>query len=140
MRPAEMADLLNFISATDGRNLTPQMPHAWMEHIGDLDYADAKDAVRHHFRSSTEWLMPAHIANRVEAVRRRRIAAASPIEVNAADSGDVAHELETRKRLIDAIAAGRMTKHQFMAYKAGNEPLETLSGAHQLTTTRTHSQ
>lgn len=83
---------------------------------------------------------PAHIANRVEAVRRRRIAAAAPIEVNAADSGDVAHELETRKRLIDAIAAGKMTKHQYMAYKAGIEPLETFSGAHQLTTTRTPDQ
>ena len=118
MTPPQMADLLNLISSTDGRNLTKQMPSAWMEIIGDLDFQDAKAAVVKHFQQSTDWLMPAHVRAGVKSIRDKRLQAISGIEPNAADDRDGGRGyLEAHRSLVAAVASGQMTPEDFASYR-----------------------
>lgn len=119
MTPPQMADLLNLISSTDGRNLTQQMPSAWMDIIGDLDFTDAKAAVVKHFQQSTEWLMPAHVRKGVKSMREKRL-----LLVGGAQLNDVDERLENpreyneaRRELLDAIASGRLSADEVNRYR-----------------------
>lgn len=117
MNKAQMADLLNLIASTDGRNLTQQMPNAWMELLGDLSFPDCKQAVLGHYRESTEWLMPAHIRRRVSAVRQRRInAVGENINASRADSADPKEEIRVQRALTKALGDGTLTVADYGAY------------------------
>lgn len=61
MLKSETAQLLAIVSAYDNRKVSAEMVEAWHYTIGDLDYEPASRAVVEHFRSSTAWIMPAHI-------------------------------------------------------------------------------
>lgn len=126
MKSHQMADLLNLISSTDGRNLTQQMPVAWMEIIGDLDFEDSKAAVVEHFQSSTEWLMPAHVRAGVKRIREKRIVAAGPVDPSPVDSDD--DYLRVRRSMLDAAASGRVTAEQFRAYRKSGIPWDEWTG------------
>ena len=45
---------------------------AWLEVIGDLDLEDALEAVGAHYRTSTDWLMPATLREGVRAIEQER--------------------------------------------------------------------
>jgi hypothetical protein len=79
MNAAEVGDLLARMALVDNRKppeddeAKAAMIMTWVELIGDLNYADAVQAVRDHYRESREWLMPSDIRQRVKAIREERI-------------------------------------------------------------------
>jgi hypothetical protein len=81
MKKSETALVIAKIIANDGR-LAKEDPkdqlamlEAWHEGIGDLPFADCLEAVKGHYRDSIEWIMVAHIRQRVGDIRRARLAA-----------------------------------------------------------------
>ncbi len=70
MTPQETSAVLAMIGTYDRREFTPTDVRAW--HAAwhpALTFEDARHAVSEHYRTSTEWLMPAHI-NRIAKARR----------------------------------------------------------------------
>jgi hypothetical protein len=45
---------------------------AWYQAIGDLAYDDCIAAVIAHYGETTDWIMPAHVRERVREIRRNR--------------------------------------------------------------------
>jgi len=70
----EIVDLLTLVAARDNRQIGQITVVAWLDDVGDLDFADCREAVRRHFRTSTEWLMAAHVRQLVGAIRAERLA------------------------------------------------------------------
>ena len=62
MNQREVHQLLIEASAIDNRNVTDLTVKAWHPVLARFDYRDAVLAMREHFASSTDYLMPAHIA------------------------------------------------------------------------------
>lgn len=124
MNRAQVADLLNLIASTDGRKLTQQMPAAWLDILGQYPYADCRAAVVHHFQTSTEWLMPAHIIRHVKQLRKDRLLAVrETVEPNRADADDPTTYVETRRRLTQLIADGHVTADDYRRYHTSGQPL-----------------
>ncbi len=70
MTPQETSAILAMIGTYDRREFTPTDVRAW--HAAwhpTLTFDDARLAVSEHYRTSTDWLMPAHI-NRIAKARR----------------------------------------------------------------------
>ncbi len=70
MTPQETSAVLAMIGTYDRREFTPTDVRAW--HAAwhpTLTFEDARHAVSEHYRTSTDWLMPAHI-NRIAKARR----------------------------------------------------------------------
>lgn len=76
----EVGKLLGFMALADNRKPPEDdegrkaMIAFWLGQVGDLDYADASQAVQDHYRDSREWIMPADIRRRVKAIRADRLA------------------------------------------------------------------
>jgi hypothetical protein len=70
------------------------MVEAWQEALSDLLLADCLAAVAAHYRDSAEWIMQAHVRERVAAVRRARLAK-TPLP-------DIPAEVAARPRLYAA--------------------------------------
>lgn len=120
MRHDDIVQLLALISSTDGRKLGRHTPAAWMEILGDYEYADCRAAVIEHFRTSTDWLTPAHIVRAVKAQRGKRLKAiGGPVQPNRADHA-AGSELEARRTLIEAVASGRMSAEEYAEYAASD--------------------
>lgn len=73
MTPEEIIDLLTLAAAVDGREVGQADVAAWHMIIGDLDFADARQALVEHYQDSRFKVMPADIRQRVKAVRRARL-------------------------------------------------------------------
>ena len=85
MNRADIATLLGLAAARDRRTVGQADVAAWLEDVGDLDFADARAALGRHFRESYAWLMPVHIRRHVAAIKAER-RAAEPHEVRALPS------------------------------------------------------
>lgn len=72
MTRSEIALLLGAIAGRDQRTIGESDVLAWHEDLADLDFADARDAVRRHFRESTDRIMPAHVRHLVKVIRSER--------------------------------------------------------------------
>jgi hypothetical protein len=72
MNNSEIAKLLALAASRDQRTVGDADVLAWHEDIGDLDFDDAREALRRHFRESTDRLMPAHIRRLVRTIREER--------------------------------------------------------------------
>lgn len=72
MNAEEVAKVLAKIRLGDNRETSRETLLEWMDNIGDLDYADAIEAVRLHRRESVEYLMPAHVRAGVKRIREAR--------------------------------------------------------------------
>jgi hypothetical protein len=70
----EMGKLLAFAASYDNRKVGDAEVIAWLEAIGDLPFADARSAVARHYGETTDRLMPAHVRQRVKAMRSDRLA------------------------------------------------------------------
>lgn len=91
MNKVEVAKLLTRASAVDNRHVTPETVEAWFEVLEGVRYDASVEAVNEHFKTSTEYLLPAHIISGARRVLERwerdaRIAAVA--------SGEHARELE----------------------------------------------
>lgn len=99
MNRTETALALTLTAAIDRRTIGETDVEAWHLTLGDLDYADVRDAIAEHYRTSRVWLMPADIRERVHQARRTRLSAV-PDPLPDADPDDPA-------AYIAALRAGR---------------------------------
>lgn len=92
MSPAEAQVLLSMASAFDNRKPDSDAAKAWSVALDDLRFEDCRLALIDHYRTSTEWLMPAMVRTAVRRMRAKRIADApqptpppglTPLETNA---------------------------------------------------------
>lgn len=106
MNQAEAARLLSMASAYDRRTIGEADALAWADALHDVDYSDAAQAVREHYRDSREWLMPADVRNRVKAIRDDRLRS-TPIEPPGHELTDDARRyMASLNRNVRAIADG----------------------------------
>lgn len=73
MTPAEAQMLLGIAASFDNRKPSEEAAIAWSHALGELPFADCRDAVVAHYRRSTDWIMPGHIITAVKQVRAKRI-------------------------------------------------------------------
>jgi hypothetical protein len=89
----EIKKLLALAAARDSRVPSQVMALAWHEDLGDLDFDTARQAISRHFRTSTEYLQPAHIRQHAEEIdREQRRAAREQREAIAAEQERLALE------------------------------------------------
>jgi hypothetical protein len=69
----EVGALLAICAAFDYRNPGAIDLEAWEAAVGDLAFADAREAVVTHYRSSRERIMPADVRRGVSVIRRSRV-------------------------------------------------------------------
>ena len=72
MNKRQVAKLLASAAVFDNREVTPAKVEAWFVVLGDLDFQEASRALAEHYRSSHEYLMPAHIVDGVRERHERR--------------------------------------------------------------------
>lgn len=73
MNVTETTQIVARIALADNRKVDAAVIRHWHDLIGDLEFPDALDAVRDHYKSSDAYLMPVHIVGRVKAARAKRI-------------------------------------------------------------------
>ena len=73
MNASEAGKLLALMALYDNRTVGNADVLAWLKVIGDLSYQDAETAVTEHYRDTTERIMPAHVRQRVKAIRAERL-------------------------------------------------------------------
>lgn len=73
MTPDETVDLLTVAAAFDQRTVGEGDAMAWHAVLGDLIFADAKQAVIGHYTDTRERVMPADIRQRVKTIRANRL-------------------------------------------------------------------
>lgn len=69
MNKVEIAQLLAMAATVDSRNVGTEHVEGWHNVLAEVDYQPAVDAMWAHFRDSTDWLLPAHIKQRVSVSR-----------------------------------------------------------------------
>lgn len=70
----QVIDLLTCAAAYDKRTIGEADIAAWTLAIGDLPFGDAQAAIISHYSEGTDWLMPAHVRQRVKLARELNIA------------------------------------------------------------------
>lgn len=106
MTPSEIATVLAKAAAYDRRTVGRADVAAWHEVLADIDLPDALTAVSAHYRTSAEWLQPAHIRSHVRdlhATRRGRERASAPLALPSRYETDD----ERDRRIAAGIAAVR---------------------------------
>ena len=81
MNKLEVAKLLTAAAAIDNRKFQDETVEAWHVVLEGYGYADCAAAVRQHFETSDEYLMPVHVARgamRVRAMRERALRVSRP--------------------------------------------------------------
>jgi len=73
MTLTDVARLLAYIRTLDNRTIDEATVQAWHDVIGDLKFEDCIEGVRRHFRNSTDYLRPGHVAAYAIAERDHRI-------------------------------------------------------------------
>lgn len=103
----QIIDLLSMIAAFDKRKVGQVEVEAWHMAIGTLDLDDARQAVAEHFATSTDYLMPVHVAGGVKRIRTQRLERS----ITAAPPPDLADDARAAKHWLDqqikAIADGK---------------------------------
>jgi hypothetical protein len=72
MTPDEVVKVLARIQMDDNRQVDRVVVQSWVEEIGDLDFTDALEAVILHRKTTTEWLMAAHVRQNVRLIQAER--------------------------------------------------------------------
>lgn len=72
MTPGDTARVLGACALYDNRTVGVADAAAWHKVIGDLDVADAIEAVTRHYAESTDRIMPAHVRRIAVEIRRER--------------------------------------------------------------------
>jgi|694.fasta_scaffold101951_3 hypothetical protein len=68
MNLEQTSELLIVASAYDHRKLTGETITAWHDALKDLEYEYALEAVKMHFKISTEYLMPKHVRGNAKTI------------------------------------------------------------------------
>lgn len=78
MTRGDVARLLAYMAAFDKRTLGDADVLAWHDAIGDLEFEDAKLAVRDWYRENDGWVMPAHIRRTIRGSEADRHPSSRP--------------------------------------------------------------
>lgn len=98
--------MLALMASYDYRDVDEITVVAWLEMVGDLPYADARQAVISHYRESRERMMPADVRDRVKAIRAARLQETPLSGRPPADPHEYSEWLgRERKRIADGPAA-----------------------------------
>jgi hypothetical protein len=84
MKPHEAAALLAVASGIDNRKPSAEAAESWAKTLKSLPLEDCREAVYDHYRESTDFLMPAHIVERVRKIRTARLADMGDVQPPAA--------------------------------------------------------
>jgi hypothetical protein len=119
MRIEETSALLAKIQAFDNRNVDEAVLSAWSEVVEPYTLADCLAAVTDYFRTSTAWIMPAHIVERVMLTQRARLDGfgAQP-RLSDHDEQTCGDYSAANKALYGAIRNGRMDRAAYERYQA----------------------
>lgn len=106
----DVRNVLVVATAFDNRKPSAVMLAAWVDALniaGPFPAADAVEAVKRHYAASTEYLMPAHVADGCRAIQAARREAIPPVETLMAgvDPDDPAWQ-QIRRDRENAILAG----------------------------------
>lgn len=71
MDKVELSKLLTIASVIDNRTVAPETVDVWHTVVSHIDFPIALEAVQLHFRESTDYLMPGHVAANARRVRDR---------------------------------------------------------------------
>lgn len=129
MNKKETALILAAAAARDQRTVGEADVLAWQEDLADIDYPTAHDALRRHFRESTDRLMPAHIRRLARVIRDEH---RSQHEVRALPSR---YEPDTTRdvRVQQGMAQCRQVLGPILArLRAGAAPAVELSAEEQI--------
>lgn len=110
MTKTETAQLLTLIAAFDRRTIGETDVEAWHLILADLDANDCADAVKAHFATSREWLMPADVRNAAVTAARRREGQRRRELLEREIAAENPPALETRERPLAALLAGTPIK------------------------------
>lgn len=131
MRIEETSALLAKIQAFDNRNVDEAVLSAWFEVVAPFTLKDCLDSVTDYFRTSTAWLMPAHIVERVRAIEEGRVNTfKNGYHLNPADedrillSGDSSAWSNGMRALHRAVRTGSLLPAVYEEYQNGTQPLE----------------
>ena len=103
MTPAEAAALLAVAAAFDNRKPDAAAAKAWSVALDGYRFEDCRDAVVAHYRSSSEWIMPAHVVAGVKRIRASRISAVAltpPRDLDPDDTAAYQRWLATERSLV----------------------------------------
>lgn len=133
MNITETAAVLAKIQSYDNRNVDTAAIVSWHEQLEPHAYKDCIAAVVAHFGKSTDWILPAHIKQRVKEVELRRMQGfPGGLRLNRADE-DAAIEhgtyTELLKRLGRAAATGELTHATHASYIASTNTLDSVLAA-----------
>jgi hypothetical protein len=121
---AETGKLLAYIGAVDRRIPGDAEIMAWQELFADVENLDdALDAVREHRRTSTDWILPAHILGPVQKVRDKRLELAETTGEMFPNEVEGVRYLDEQRALRKAIASGRMGAEDLAAYHASGRSI-----------------
>lgn len=70
MNTQEAFQLLTLASARDGRTVDLAVATVWADDLAGVPLHEAAAAVRAHYLESTDWVMPAHIVQRIRRERQ----------------------------------------------------------------------
>lgn len=101
MTPGDVARVLTACALYDYRRISEADAAAWHAVLADLDVADALEAVRRHYRDSTERAMPAHIRRGVRDIRddRRRVEARDRTALPSPYEADMGRQVRVERGL-----------------------------------------
>lgn len=71
--------LLGIAASFDNRKPSEEAATAWSVALDGIRFIDARDAIVAHYRTSSEWLMPAKVITEVRRIRSKRIAEAGDL-------------------------------------------------------------
>lgn len=117
---SETASLLKRAGIIDHRRPDDAALLMWHELLAPYALRDCVDALTAHRRESADYLMPAHIIDRVRAVQRRR-ALAVPSEANPEIEADYPAACRV---LAAAVRNGVLSRADYEAYFDGTVPAE----------------
>jgi hypothetical protein len=103
MNIAEAQVLLGMAAMFDNRKPDEDAAKAWAAALDDLRFIDCRDALIEHYKTSTEWLMPAMVRATVKRIRAKRIADFGHFDVphGLKDADYNRFLLDTRRRIAD---------------------------------------
>lgn len=124
----ETGILLAKIQAFDNRNVGDETTMAWQEVLEPHILPDCLAAVSDYFKTNTEWIMPAHIVERVRLVEEERMRNfKSGCHLNRADEERTLTGpswSEGMRALNRAVRTGALTPEAYEAYQDSEQPLE----------------
>lgn len=127
MNITDTSHVLATIQAYTNRRADEATVKAWHELLAPYTVEDCLQAVKDHYRDSTDWLMPAALIARVREYRRDRLAAFhGGLHLSPADDAKAGWR-ERMAALRSLAANGYLTPAQYGEYQVGRLTLADLT-------------